>query len=658
MEKKISYLNRDFNDYKNSILNYTKQYYPELEKEFNDASIGSWLIDIVSNVGDNLSFHIDRVYQETNIESAKERSSIYALARNNGVKIPGPKASIAEVTFSCELPVSNSKQSSSEMKSPDWSYAPVIKKGTKVGAGNQIFELIYDVDFNEQFNENGISNRIIIPKRNSNGFITKYIIKKTGIVSAGETKIFTKVIRNSDIKPFMSIVIPDNNVMNVESIIFKDGTNYTNTPTMQEFLVNKEENRIRNKNGECVNLLRFFEVDYLAQQYLWGDDTYKPRSYDNETNINGVNTKNHYITKGAWLPLTQKFITEFTDKGYLRVIFGAGKTTDNNENYENPNLTEVIINNDGLGVLPNPNTTMYIMYRKGGGSSSNVAKGSITNILFYNIQLRGNEQSEVNDVKRSITVTNEAPSVSGRDMPSIDEVKYLIKYSNGAQERCVTVKDYADRISKMPARYGSPFRYGVTEENNKIMIYTIGLDANGKLTDILPYVLKENIQNYLSEYKMINDYIEIKSGRIINLQFEVDLFIDKNYNTSDVLTNVITCIKDYMKINKLQMGDDIFVGDIEKEISKIDGVLNLIDLRVYNIYDDTKGYSSTRITQKIKTDNECAYPNNPEATENTEEIGRDCIDLYYSDKMLYTENDTMFEIKYPEKDIICRAKTR
>ena len=258
MEKKISYLNRDFNDYKNSILNYTKQYYPELEKEFNDASIGSWLIDIVSNVGDNLSFHIDRVYQETNIESAKERSSIYALARNNGVKIPGPKASIAEVTFSCELPVSNSKQSSSEMKSPDWSYAPVIKKGTKVGAGNQIFELMYDVDFNEQFNENGISNRIIIPKRNSNGFITKYIIKKTGIVSAGETKIFTKVIRNSDIKPFMSIVIPDNNVMNVESIIFKDGTNYTNTPTMQEFLVNKEENKIRNKNGECVNFLRFF----------------------------------------------------------------------------------------------------------------------------------------------------------------------------------------------------------------------------------------------------------------------------------------------------------------------------------------------------------------------------------------------------------------
>ena len=287
-----------------------------------------------------------------------------------------------------------------------------------------------------------------------------------------------------------------------------------------------------------------------------------------------------------------------------------------------------------------------------------MAKGSITNILFYNIQLRGNEQSEVNDVKRSITVTNEAPSVSGRDMPSIDEVKYLIKYSNGAQERCVTVKDYADRISKMPARYGSPFRYGITEENNKIMIYTIGLDANGKLTDILPDVLKENIQNYLSEYKMINDYIEIKSGRIINLQFEVDLFIDKNYNTSDVLTNVITCIKDYMKINKLQMGDDIFVGDIEKEISKIDGVLNLINLRVYNIYDDTKGYSSTRITQKIKTDSECTYPNNPEASENTEEIGRDCIDLYYSDKMLYTENDTMFEIKYPEKDIICRAKTR
>jgi hypothetical protein len=119
MEKGISYLNRTFYDYRNSLMDYTKQYYPELEDEFNDASIGSWLLDVVSNIGDNLSYHIDRVYQETNIDSANEKSSVYALARNNGFKIPGPKASIAEVVFSCELPVNGSTNGSSEMCTPN-----------------------------------------------------------------------------------------------------------------------------------------------------------------------------------------------------------------------------------------------------------------------------------------------------------------------------------------------------------------------------------------------------------------------------------------------------------------------------------------------------------------------------------------------------------
>jgi hypothetical protein len=244
--------------------------------------------------------------------------------------------------------------------------------------------------------------------------------------------------------------------------------------------------------------------------------------------------------------------------------------------------------------------------------------------------------------------------VSGRDMPTIDELKYLIKYNNGAQERCVTLKDYHDRISKLPTRYGCPFRYGVTEENNKIMIYTLGLTSDGKLSDVLPDILVENLINYLSEYRMINDFIEIKSGRIINLQFEIDLFVDKNYNTSDVITNVIETVKSYMDINKLQMGDDIFVGDIEKEISKIDGVLNLIELRVYNIF--TGEYSPTKTMQQIKTPEECATSIEDDLSDIT--MDRDCINLKASDKMLYTENDTMFEIKFPEKDIICRVKTR
>ena len=658
MEKGITYLNRDFNDYKNSLLNYTKQYYPELDGEFNDASVGAWLIDLVANIGDNLSYHIDRVYQETNIESAQEKSSVYAIARNNGIKIPGPKASMAEVEFTCTIPV-NGNNGNNTSSTPDWSYAPCIKKGTKMTAGSDVFELLYDVDFNEQFNEDGISNRIILPKRDSNGVINSYLIKKTGIISAGETKIFTKVFTNDDVTPFYSVILPDTNIMNIESIIFKPGTKHYSTPTLTEFYQDKEYINGKDDCNFDLQLYRFFEVDYLSQQYRWGDyNNNRTVTYESPTTFNintNETTEQTYVKKGQWIPLRQKFITEFTDKGYMKIIFGGGT-----HYYDNPcssdyiHLISHLINNDGLGSLPIPNSTMYVLYRKGGGASTNKAEGAINTITYLNLISRGEDSIKKNNVKRSITGINITPSVSGRDMPSIDEIKYLIKYNNGAQNRCVTVKDYHDRISKMPPRYGCPFRYSVSEENNKVMVYALGLDQNGNLSNILPSILCKNLVNYLSEYKMINDYVEIKSGRIINLQFEIDLYVDKNYNTSDVITNVINCVKSYMDINKLQMGDDIFVGDIEKEVSKIDGVLNLIELRVYNIYGN--GYSETRTTQQIKTINECI--SNEEIDVYGIEENRSCIDLKASDKMLYTENDTMFEILKPESDIICRVKTR
>lgn len=650
MEKGISYLNRTFNDYRDSLMGFTKQYYPELVNEFNDASVGSWMLDVVASIADNLSYHIDRVYQETNLDSASEKSSVYAMARNNGIKIPGPTASMAEVKFTCELPLIIK----SGDKGPDWSYAPIIKRGTKVSSGNQIFELLNDINFAEQFNEDGISNRTIIPKQNSN----KYVITKTGIVSAGETKIYTKTIKSSDITPFMSFIIPDTDVMNVESIIFKDGVNHTCPPSMLEFMYPNEIYSGTNKN----KLWRFFEVDYLAQQYKWDDVIVdgKPEKVTVDETINGVDVHLSTCTKGEWKPLRQKFITEFTDKGYLKVIFGAGDMSGikmDNETDMNTNSKYIIshmVNNDGLGVLPNANTTMYVMYRRGGGATSNIAEGAITNINYLNMSLSGANSSYVTEVKRSLSVTNTSPSVSGKDMPSINEIKNLIKYNNGAQNRCVTVKDYHSRILQMPPRYGCPFRVGVSEENNKIMVYLLGLDANGKLTDVLPEVLCKNIMNYLSEYCMVNDFVEIKSGRIIDLQFEVDLFVDKNYNTSDVVSNVINTISNYMDINNRDMGTNVFVGDIEKEISKVDGVENLIELRVYNIYGN--GYSQTRTSQQTMTYDDCA--SNSEDGDSGEEENRSRIDLKASDKTLYCENETMLEIKNEKTDIICRVKTR
>lgn len=672
-EKKISYLNRNFDDYKNSLVEFTKKYYPNVAESLNDASIGSWLIDMVAAVSDNLSYHIDRVYNETNIETAQERGSIYALARSNGFKIPGPKGAMTEVKFSCHLPVYvvENTNNNSTTNTPNWRFAPVIKKGTKLSSGSHIFEVMEDIDFKEQFDNNGISNRQIIPKKNSNGVINMYEVTKTVTVIAGESKIYKQVMNANSIKPFMEILIPDRNVMNIESIIFKNGGDYKTIPHNNEFYIN-DEYISADDNPYGTETRRFFEVNSLLEQYRWGDEINnnvegnQVNSHSNKVTYGymysdaNINTPipTTVITKGQWYPLTQKFITEYTDKGYLKVIFGSGKPAgqvidiDEGSDFTKSQISRMI-NNNAMGVLP-PNSgdwTMYIKYRVGGGTSSNIAAGALTNIVYLDAEVGTciytlDEHKISNAVRNSITVTNTIPSVSGKDIPTIEELRNMIKYSNAAQERCVTLKDYENRVLMMPPKYGCPFRVSATEENNKIMLYLIGLDNNGYFTPTMPEQMIKNIINYLSMYRSLNDFVEIKSGRIINISFEVDVFVDKNYNPGDVVKNIINTIKDYMDIKKRYIGEDIFVGDIQKEVSKVDGVLNLIDLRVYNEYG--KNYSNVMTPQQIKQFN--GYGDKEE--------GRDEIDLSASDYILITESDSIFELKFPETDIKVRVKTR
>lgn len=665
-EKKISYLNRTFEEYRDSLLDYVKKYYPQISNTFDDASIGSWLIDIVSAVADNLSYHTDRVYNETNIDSAEEKSSILNLARSNGLKIPGPKASIAEEKFSCYLPVvSEIKNDGSTVGMPNWAYAPVIKKGTKVSSGSQFFEVSEDVDFKEQFDENGNSNRNIYPQKDSNGKIKSYLVEKYTTVVAGETKIFKQVLTNNDIYPFMEIILPHKDIMNIESIIFKDGTDYNSDPTMGEYM-NPNEYVPASDSPSNVDTYRFFEVNSLVEQYRWGDDISTTRSsgkqnvgqstsyvygyYDQESNST---VPIYSVTKGEWVPITQKFMTEYTDNGYLKIIFGSGEQAGqlvsfNDAGDFSKNQITKMIRNNFLGKLPKSGWTMFVMYRVGGGEASNVALGKINQISYLDAEIgrciaTSKDSQIMGAVRDSIRCENTTPSVSGKDAPSIDEIKNMIKYNNAAQERCVTLKDYINRVMLMPPKYGCPFRVGAIEANNKIMLYLLGIDFNGKLSSVLPSQMIKNIENYLSMYRSINDFVEIKSGRIINISIEADLYLDKNYNSTDVISKIIKTIKEYMDINKHELGEDIYISDLEREVSQVDGVLNLIDLRVYNEYGDA--YSKTRCTQSI--------------VESDGDESRDRIDLDESDYILVTDSDEMFEIKYPdENDIRIRAKLR
>lgn len=619
MEKNISYINRTYADYKEALIAMSEKYYPELSKSFNDASIASWQIDMVADIADNLSYHIDRVYQETNIDSAQEKGSLYAMARNAGVKIPGPKGAMAEVKLTITLSVSTEDEIEK--------YAPIIKRGTRFAASSQEFELLEDVDFASQFDENGISNRTITPNL-VGGKIAGYTISKLSVVSAGETRVYRHVVNMEDVQPFMEVLLPINNIMNIESIINVKGTKASISPNYGTFY-----------GSGCSQSVRFYEVDSLSQNWLWTEklnNDGRPIMHKYKYDKSEV----YSITKGEWRKIDHKFITEYTDRGYLKIIFGASNGIDNltaNSSFSKWQMNS-ILNNPNLGILPEPNSTLFILYRVGGGKSSNVAKGAINKISYLNATPRGGEEGE--KILKTLKVINTTPSISGKDMPNVNEMRYLIKYHNAAQQRCVTVKDYIDRILMLPPKYGTPFRVGVAEENNKIMVYLLGINHQGKLDSSLPLTLIKNIEDYLTGYRMINDYVEIKSGRIINLGFDVDAIIDKNYNKIDVIRAIINAITDYMDINKRIMGEEIYIGDLEKEISKIDGVINLISLKVINKKNGE--YSPTEVSQETING----------------ENGEVIIDLDATDGILYNDGDTMMEILKPESDITIKIKER
>ena len=700
-ENNISYLNRNFDDYKQSIIDITKTYYPDVFASLSDASIGAWLIDILADVGDNLNYHIDRTVQETSLDSAKIFSSIQDMARTNGLRIPYKKAALVEIELSCTIPLyEQGSAGSGNLSDPDEKYCPYIKRGTQFSNGTTTFELTNDVDFKEQFNDDGISNRQIIPNRNTNGNIVSYTYKKLAIASACQTKVMKMVITNNDLKPFMEVLINDTNVIGVDSIIVKDGTNINTDPELNEYFVDEEE--YKDKKGMPV--VRFFEVDNLIDQYRFGYEVQKTASgnpigdtFMTSGNNKDVKFHNYYnpiwevsekidayepdpenvgayveksypvrlVARGKWKRLKHKFITEYTDGWKLKVIFGPGienqygEIPTNASEFTQYQMSRMMAN-DYMGVLPKNGTTMYILYKVGGGEISNIATDTLTNIIGLNVEIDGNCDEEdqnvyaykIRSVKDSLKVTNTTPSYGGKNEPTTEEIRHMIKYNTSAQNRCVTVKDYQSKINEIPAKFGCPFRHSVIEENNKVVIYTLGLDYEGHLTNFLSETVAENIKEFLSNYKMINDFIEIKSGKIINLSFRVKVYIDKSYDKSDVVKNVIDLIYDYMDIRRHLMGEDIFIGDLQKEISKLDGVINLVYLKIFNNVGGE--YSENVITQQFIDPTMCNEYGYDETNLNVDNE----IDLRQSDYMLFSEANSMFEIKYKNRDIVIEVMTR
>ena len=669
-DNKIAYSSRNYNDYRKDLLKLTQQYYPDIFGRLDDASIGKWLIEILSDMGDNLNYHIDRTFNETSIDSASQLSSLLNIARTNGLRVEGKKAALCEIEMSCIVPLQNTDSRDGNLAMFDKDYCPVVKRGTLFSTGMITFELMNDLNFAEQFNQDGQSDRKIEPIRDDNGRIIKYRLTKLAVVQAGQSKIYKKVISSSDVRPFMEVLIQDRDILGVESILVKQGTNFNTSPLTDEFFVDKEDFQDKLEN----NVNRYFEVDNLIEQYRFGDDiehlenggmsidNYFEATSDGGDYLGSITVPVTKCVKGKWQRLKNKFITEYDNNWNLKITFGAGLKNIYGTIPENAqDFTQYMMSrmqaNDYMGVLPEADSTLYVLYRVGGGEMSNIAAGTLTNIIYNNFEIAGNCNDSQNnrkksEVRSSFAVTNTTPSYGGKDEPNEDEIKYMIKYNNTSQNRCVTLHDYKIKINQLPAKYGCPFRVSVVEENNKVIVYALGLNSLGKLSSPLSETVANNIVDYLGHYKMLNDYVEFRSGKIINISFNLTVYVDKSYDKAEVAKRIIDTVYDYMDIKKHEMGDDIFLGDMTKQISQLDGVIQLSEIKAYNKVGN--GYSEDTISQELVHVGDCNYEEYQEEGENS----GNQIDLKSSDMMLFSESNSMYEILNKDTDIILNVKVR
>jgi hypothetical protein len=603
-QKKINYLARNFADVRSELFVFIKKYYPEIFSDFSDSSVGTMLIELNAAVADMLSYHTDRMYNETQIEYAQERKSLLSMARTMGIKIPGQRPSVTLVDFQVTVPVFGDTY--------DTRYTPVLRSNAQVLGGGQVFENLDDIDFNSPFTVGGIPNRTIVPNFNGNGDLVDYTITKRELVINGKTSYFSKTISPSDVRPFLQLVLPQTNVLSVDSIITLE--NPTNgIPGLDVF------------NDPNV---RWYQVDSLAEDKVFVDDN--SRVSDNKS-----------ITPAKWKNVTQRFITEYTDTGYCKITFGSGTGNENSPIIDIANNYGNLINTTALGEIPKEGNTLYVKYRVGGGTGTNIGPGAINSLGNFSLVVDGPNSTVNSRVSRTLRVSNPIPAVGGSNSPSLEEIRNLVKYNFASQNRALTTKDYVAQILRMPGKYGLPFRWSVEENSNKIVITTIGLNSENQLTNISSSTLKQNLSTWLADYRMINDYVEITDGKVINLGMDLDLFVDKNFNQSEVVNNVIRAVIDYFDVKKWSMGDDIFVSNLVEIINNVGGVLNLVNFQVNNLVGGN--YSNNRTNQTTISFDDQSIPA--------------VYGLDMSDYTIFGQNNGMFEIKYPNRDISVRVKT-
>lgn len=608
----IKYINRDFSSLKQDLLNYVKLVYPNSYQDFSEASIGMMLLEMTAYVGDVLSWHLDKRYNEMFLQTAQQRESMFRLAKNLGFKPKGKRGSATLVDLEITVPVNGDSFNSD--------FALTYERGIQLQADNgAIFEILEDVDFNNAYSFKGNPNREVIPVKDSNGNITEYILRKRVVATAGASVVEQLEITTSNAKPYMTWQLEADDILEIRNLVDTD----TSTIPVDENAWVSDRDRIWN------------EVDYLGQKKVFIDTT----------------TGQTATTRtGYWKSVDKRFEGNFDENGKLTLTFGAGvQDFDLYANWlasGNTQLqTQELLNNSSMGVIPAPGTVLQIRYRKGGGKTSNVPSSAITtinNAIVSTVPGGGSvDSAQLARTQRSLSANNPIPAIGGADENTNTEIKFLASANFAAQDRVVTIDDYEQRCLAMPSQYGTIFRvHAANDQSNFVTrLFVLTKDEEGKLKNTGNELIKTNLATYLEQYRLLNDVVEIYDGRIINIGIDFTVLVDNGLNKRQVIYQCIKELQSYFDISNWQMAGTIYIAQVIEILREVQGVINVSNITFLNKYGDN--YSSDIL---------------PEALLVGEIVNNSGMNrILPVNNTIKCSTTSMFEIKYPNIDLIGRA---
>ena len=554
----IKYTNRDFDSIKEDLINFAKRYYPNNYADFSEASFGSMLFDMVAYVGDTMSFYVDYQANESFLDTSVEFSNLRKHARSLGYSYSGVPVSYGIASFFILIPANV------DGTAPDSSYIPTLKKGAAISASNgSSYLLLEDVDFSNSKND-------VIEARydETNGGVTYYAIRAHGQVSSGTLKIVEADLTDSEFEKFRKVRVGDSTVSEVVKVIDSEGNEY-------------------------------YEVDYLSQETVLLETTNPTAKSDGVRSI-----MKPFVT-------ARRFVVEQDNTGtYLQ--FGFGSDSDDDSGLADPSKVAInlhardhltnrsidpsaLLGTNKLGISPT-NTTLQIIYRKNDSSNIDVATNGLAKVNNFDLEFISESSLASNVlsiIRGSLEVSNDNPITSQSVDITSDEIKVRAKNYYATQNRAVSKQDYEALVYNMPPKFGAVKRVNAISDpmatNRKLALYVVSENNDGIL-ELSNMRIKNNIKTWLSQYKGINDQLEIFDPYIINFGIDFEISADNRFNKEEVLAECFENIRNKYN-NKFYIGEPIYITDIQNTLSKTRGVVDVKTVKINNLYGGT--YAST-----------------------------------------------------------------